>query len=142
MVLVTPEIPNHGLFLYTFKFPIVKVRLRPKPPSWNLGCIYFKVLLVGPWPWAPHQKTKYNNIQKFTVHLGFTWGTLHPPPLRYNTVLGVHDFGQSPFFFVSSFLFCPSLTSSQISHCSRPAVFLQQVLGLAHHFFSTTCTKF
>ena len=78
-MVVSLKIPNHGLFLYTLKFPVVKVRLRPKPPTWNLGCICFKVLLVGPWPWAPHQKTKYNNIQKFTVHSRVYMGDITKP---------------------------------------------------------------
>ena len=96
--------------------------------TWNLGCINFKILLVGPWPWAPHQNTNTIIFKSLQSIQGFTRGTLHPPPLKNNTVLGVHDFGESPspheaFFLALSILFWPFLTSFQLLHCSRPAVF-------------------
>ena len=58
-------------FPYTFNFPVVKVCLRPKPPTWNLGYINSKVLLVGPWPWAPHQKTNTIILKNLHIIQGF-----------------------------------------------------------------------
>ena len=66
---------------YMFNFPVVKVCLRPKPPTWNLGCINSKVLLVGPWPWAPHQKMNTITFKSLQSIQGFTRGTLHQKSL-------------------------------------------------------------
>ena len=68
---------------YMFNFPVVKVCLRPKPPTWNLGCINFKVILVGPWPWAPHQQTNTIIFKSLQSIQGFTRGTLQVETQAY-----------------------------------------------------------
>jgi len=42
--------------------------------------ITYRVLLVGPWPWAPHQRT--NTFRNYKIFIGVSRGTLHPPSLK------------------------------------------------------------
>ena len=80
------------------QFPIVELHTTLTSPKELWVSIKYKVLLVGPWPWAPHQKTNTILFNSLQCIQGSIQGMLHSFPLKITPSLVVLFFQPILFF--------------------------------------------
>ena len=93
--------------LHRLNFLIIKLRTDPKPTTWifdyiDFFIIIFLFLLVGPWPWAPHQKNEYNIHLQTQITYRCIRGTLQYSQEQHMNFSDVEDVAHHPKEILSS----------------------------------------